>query len=246
MFEDVLPKRKLGVLSPLSVIENGPYEFYRVAPPGVSMVLVPCGIREFSAQDLARVFEPLDALVDQLTERSVDIIINTGAPLSVLIGVDAHDDFLARIAARAGKPAASTVTAAVAAARHLGLRSIALVNKWDTTMNERLGAFFERAGIEVAGTATEVLPITEFQGMASADSIELAYALGRQAFEQFTQADGLYIGGGTWLSQPVCEQLEREFGKPCLSNLSVVLWDALRTVDYWTPMTDHGMLLASN
>ncbi len=82
--------------------------------------------------------------------------------------------------------------------------------------------------------------------MASGDSIELAYALGRQALERFPQADGIYIGGGTWLAQPVCERLEREFGKPCLGNLSAMLWDALRRVDYWTPIKGHGILLAGD
>ena len=33
MYRDFLPVRKIGVLSPLSVNDNAPYEFYRLAPP---------------------------------------------------------------------------------------------------------------------------------------------------------------------------------------------------------------------
>jgi maleate cis-trans isomerase len=245
MFEEFLPKRKLGVLTPLAVTENGPFEFYRMAPPGVMMVMVPCGLKEFSREDVERVFAPLDALVDSLVQRQVDIITSSGVPLSLLMGIEAHDAFLSRIEARSGKPASSTLTAAIAAARHLGVRKISFVNKWDDDMNAALAAFFARDGIETAGTVTEVLPLDRFQGMASTDSMDLAYALGRRALEQFPEADGLFISGGTWLAQPVCERLEREFGKPCLGNQACALWDALHKVDYWTPIKDRGMLLAN-
>jgi hypothetical protein len=30
MFEDDLPTRKIGVLTPLSIVDNGAYEFYRL------------------------------------------------------------------------------------------------------------------------------------------------------------------------------------------------------------------------
>ena len=245
MFEEFLPKRKLGILTPLTVTENGPYEFYRVAPPGVVMVMVSCGIKEFSREDLDRVMAPLDKLVDALVQRQVDIIISSGVPLSVLMGTDAHDAFLARIEERSGKPASSSLTAAIAAARHLGIGKIAMVNKWDAEMNAALATFFARDGIETVGAATEVLPIDRFQGMPSADSMDLAYALGRQALERFPEAEGVFISGGTWLAQPVCEQLEREFNKPCFGNQACALWDALHKTDYWAPIEGHGMLLSS-
>lgn len=245
MFEEFLPKRKIGVLTPLAVAENGPYEFYRIAPPGVLMVMVPCGIREFSQTDLDRVMAPLDQMVDALTQRHVDIIISSGVPLSLLMGPQAHDAFLERISARSGKPAGSTLTAAIAAARHLGIQRIAMANKWDAALNRTLAEFFALDGIETVGSATEVLPIDRFQGLPSADSMELAYALGRRAFEEHPEVDGVFISGGTWLAQPVCERLEKEFGKPCLGNQACALWDALHKVDYWTPIEGHGMLLAS-
>jgi maleate cis-trans isomerase len=228
------------------VTENGPLEFYRIAPPGAVMVMVPFGIEKFSSDDLERVLAPLDSMIDALVQRHVDIIISSGVPLSLLMGPDAHDAFLARIRDRANRPSGSTLTAAIAAARHLGIGRIAMVNKWDARLNGTLADFFARDGIETVGTATEVLPIDEFQGLPSGDSMELAYALGRQAFEQFPDAEGVFISGGTWLAQPVCEELEREFKKPCLGNQACALWDALKRLDAWSPIADHGMLLGSS
>jgi hypothetical protein len=35
MFEEFLPKKKIGVLSPLAVIDNSAYEFYQLVPRGI-------------------------------------------------------------------------------------------------------------------------------------------------------------------------------------------------------------------
>ena len=44
MFEEHVPKRKIGVLSPLPIIDNAAYEFYRLVPDGVMMVAISVGL----------------------------------------------------------------------------------------------------------------------------------------------------------------------------------------------------------
>ena len=41
MLEEAAPKRKIGVLAPLPIIDNAAYEFYRLVPDGVMMVASP-------------------------------------------------------------------------------------------------------------------------------------------------------------------------------------------------------------
>src|SRR5215467_172221 len=157
MFEESLPKLKIGALKPLSVVDNSAYEFYRIAPPGVMLVMIPVGLGKFSKDDVERVFAPIDGYVDQLMERGVDLIMQSGVPLPLLIGIEAHDRLIERIEKRSGKPATSSVLGVVAAAKRLGLRRIALANKWSATMNRTLGDFFARGGVQVAGVSSEVL-----------------------------------------------------------------------------------------
>ena len=87
MFEQFVPKLKIGALKPLPVIDNSAYEFYRLAPPGVMLVMVAVGLAKFSKEDVERVFAPIDALVDQLMEREVDLIMQSGVPLPLLLGM---------------------------------------------------------------------------------------------------------------------------------------------------------------
>ena len=48
MFESDVPKYKIGCLQPGAVIDNHAFEFYRLAPPGLMLVMVGVGLKEFS------------------------------------------------------------------------------------------------------------------------------------------------------------------------------------------------------
>jgi maleate cis-trans isomerase len=202
MFENDIPKHKIGMLQPLALVDNTPYEFYRLAPPRVMLVMIPIGLAEFSKGDVERVFAPLDSYLDQLMDRGIDMVVQNGVPLPILIGIEAHDRMVAHMAKRTGKPATSQVLAVTHAARDLGIRKLALANKWSDAMNRTLGQFFAREGVEICGATTEVLSPAEFQKIKTDDNLQLAYDLGRRALRDYPDCDGLYIGGGAWLAQP--------------------------------------------
>jgi maleate cis-trans isomerase len=244
MFEADIPKHKIGTLLPLGIVDNASYEFYRLAPPRVMQVMIPVGLAEFSAKDVERVFAPLDTYLDQLMGRGVDIVMQSGTPLPILIGVAAHDRMIAHMADYTGLPATSTVLAVCRGARDIGITKIALVNKWTAAMNATLGEFLTREGVAVGGLATEELSPSEFQKIKSSDHIELAYTLGRKAFLDNPDCDGIYLGGGAWIAEPAAERLENEFGKPVICNLTAIIRDCLKLLNDWQPITGHSRLLA--
>lgn len=245
MFEEHLFKHRIGALVPLSVIDTSAAEFYRLAPPGILLVMIPLGLGEFSAADVERVFAPLNDYLDKLMDRGVHLITQTGVPLPILIGVEAHQKMLDHISAHTGVPATSTTLAVGRAAKHLGIRKLALVNKWTVPMNRSLGDFLALDGVAVCGTATKELTPDVFQKLDPGDHMRLAYELGRKAFIDNPDCDGIYIGGGTWLAEPVSSRLEQEFGKPALCNQTVGIWDDLQILKDWAPLPNRGMLLGS-
>jgi len=140
MFEGYIPRLKIGCLMPGSAIDNHAFEFYRLAPPGVMLVMVGVGLREFSRHDVERVFVPLDRYLHQLMERGVDLVIQNGVPLPILIGIEAHDRMVAHMASYTHLPATSTVLSVVQAAADLGIKKVAVVNKWTSEMNASLAS----------------------------------------------------------------------------------------------------------
>src|SRR3972149_10329534 len=218
MFEQQVPIRKIGVPSPLPIIDNSAYEFYQVVPSGIMMVAIAIGLQEFTREDVERVFAPIDEQVALLVERGVDIILQSGVPLPILTGREFLSRLLARIEEKGRVPATSTVLSVVAAAKHLGIKKIAVADKWNDPMNRTLGEFFAAGDIDMIGVSNRSMVPAQFVKLNSKESITLAYELGRGAVEKFPDADGIYIGGGTWLTLPVITRLEEEFGKPVLSN----------------------------
>jgi len=208
-------------------------------------VMLPIGLREFSQQEVERVFAPLEEHLALLVERGVDIIVQGGVPLPILMGLEFHDNLLSRIEKATGLPATSNIKDVVAAATSLGIKNIALANKWNPAMNKVLSLFFEREGIKTAGISSQVMLPNEFVKLKSDESLSLAYELGRRAFLDNPDADGLYIGGGAWLTFPVVDPLEKEFGKPVITNDSATAWSACHIIHCWKPRQGYGRLLQS-
>ena len=207
------------------------------------MVMVPLGLEKFTREDVERVFAPVDEKLNLWLERGIDIVVQAGVPLPLLVGRDFLDRLLAHIEEKAGVPAISMVLSVVAAAKHLGIKRIAVANKWNDQMNRTLGQFFAREGITITGAHAHSMVPSEFMKMDSLESINLAYKLGRGALEKYSTADALYIGGAAWLTLPVVERLEDEFGKPVITNHVATVWQLLHLLDCWNPIPGYGRLL---
>src|SRR5258708_9122718 len=89
----------------------------------------------FLRHDVERVFAPLDRYLHQLMERGVDLVIQNGVPLPILIGIEAHDRMVAHMASCTRLPATSTVLSVVQAAADLGIKKVPVGNKWTSDMN---------------------------------------------------------------------------------------------------------------
>ncbi len=245
MFEDYVPKTKIGCLCPLAVIDTYAYEFYQIAPKDVMTVMVPLGLQEFSAQDVERVFASVDEKIDLLLERGVDIVYQSGVPLPILIGSEALNRLLDHMGKKAKIPVTAQVLGVVAAAKRLGVKKVVAANKWTEAMNQNLAKFFSQEGVSLIGAHTRVMGPSEFLKWTNDASLNLAYDLGRGAFEKYPDAEAVYIGGGSWLTLPVINRLEEEFGKPVITNQVASVWHLLTQLNRWKPIQGHGRLLLS-
>lgn len=241
--ESYWPKKKLGSLSPTNTVTE--YEWYYFSiPRGVSTVAIPVGMGEFSPNEIQRVFAPAVEYGKTLAKHGVDLIVQAGVPLPCVLGPDFLDELVGRIQEASGIQTTANVLSMVAGAKRLGLKNIALANKWTDPMNQNLAKFFGRAGINVAGWATQVMTPKEFEGMGTQQGLDLSYQLGATALKKFPDADGLYIGGGSWLGLPSAVRLEEEFGKPVFSNSPAYVRHRLDLLGLWQPIPGYVKLLA--
>ena len=162
--ESYWPRKKIGELSPTNT--GGAYEWYYFSiPRGVSTVALPVGMEEFTPKEIQRVFAPAADYARTLAKYDVDVIVQGGVPLPCVMGPDFLDELLGRMHEATRIPTTANVLSMVAGAKRLGLKNIALANKWTDPMNENLAKFFKREGIDVAGWSTHVMTPKKFEGM---------------------------------------------------------------------------------
>lgn len=245
-----VPIKRVGSLAPRGAVTYTPYHFYQLAPKGVILMIIPLGIQTFSKDDVDRVFGPLDSQLEQMKLYRPDLVEQSGVPLLLLSGLDGHDRRIDYIHSKMGVPVTSSLLGAVAAARHMGVRTIAFANRFNVAMNETLKAFFVRAGIAVAGYESlaenkDVMDAARGPRMTEAENNADGMMLARRAFERFPKADAIYMGGGSWSLHPVIEKLEPEFRRPILGHHQCMVWDTLTHLGLRKPIPGMGMLLES-
>jgi maleate cis-trans isomerase len=230
-----LPRYAIGTLSPVGGIDTMPYGMYRLLGPNFIVISVSLALQSFRPEDLDRAVVAIEPQTDHLVSRGADLILQSGTPLALSLGPKGLEQLLSELSERCGVPVLSSALNAVEAAQALGIRQLAVANKWNDSINRQLAEFFGGWGIEVIGGAAESQEPAHFQRADLRSGAELAYRLGRQALERNAKADALFIGGGAWFADPAAERLEREFGKPVITSLNGAVRSILKALGCWRP-----------
>ena len=239
-----LPRYAIGTLSPVGGIDTMPYGMYRLLGPDFIVISVSLALQSFRPEDLDSAVAAIEPQADHLVSRGADLILQSGTPLALSLRPKELERLLSRLRDRCGVPVLSSALNAVEAAQALGIRRLAVANKWNDTINRQLADFFRDWDIDVVGHAAESQEPAHFQRADLRSGAELAYQLGRQALERTEKAEALFIGGGAWFADPAAERLEREFGKPVITSLNGAVRAILKVLDCWRPFpAGHGRVL---
>jgi maleate cis-trans isomerase len=219
---------QLGYVSPLPVVDAMHYEFYQVAPSGIVFIAAPLPVTAFSTTGVANTLAGAAATIDALAARGADRIVFGGIPVSAMIGRESMLKLVEEQQRRVGIRVTSDFEDALEALRFLGASKIALAAKWKPAVIDAVLRYLADAGFECVGSCGDDYDAREVAAIDTSKSVELGVTLGRRAFAAHGSAEALLLGGGTWLSIPICAELEREFGKPVVSNMTALFWNALR------------------
>jgi maleate cis-trans isomerase len=239
-----MPRYAIGTLSPVGGIDTMPHGMYRLLGPDFIVISVSLALQSFRPEDLDRAVAAIEPQADHLVARGADLILQSGTPLALSLGPKELERLLSRLRERCGVPVLSSALNAVEAAQALGIRRLAVANKWNDTINRQLTDFLRGWDIEVVGRAAESQEPAHFQRADLRAGADLAYQLGRRALERTDKAEALFIGGGAWFADPAAERLEREYGKPVITSLNGAVRAILKALDCWRPFpAGHGRVL---
>lgn len=232
-------RAKIGLITPSSNNINEP-EFYRMAPPGVtihtSRVLL---VGEMDEASFHRMAAELGRAAAELATAEVDIVAYGCTAGSVIAPLP---ELVQSMASRTGTPALVTAGAVVSALRALGAKRVAMGTPYLDFVNRREIEFLNRHGIEI----TKYLGLELGHDQAERRSIghvppETIY---RMAWEiDSPEADAIFISCANLATLDVIEEIERALGKPVISSNTACFWACLRTLGVNCAIEGYGRLL---
>jgi maleate isomerase len=243
-FQELLEKGyghsgRVGYLSPGIVDETLSGQFYRMAPPGVTLVRTSLELKDVTVEEVNAAVARTEKAAAELGKYKPDCIVFGGSPTVAVPGHGFEKVIVSKIEQASGRKAFSAQAAALEALQKHGARRLALATPFPDNVNALVKDFIEKSGFEVLsirGSGVHYLNLT-------LTPLQTSWDLGRRVFEEAKNADALYFPGAPQPCVDILESLEQELGTFVISSLQASLWKALEIIGYSKPIEGYGKLL---
>jgi len=230
---------KIGLIVPSTNTVNEP-EFWRLAPPGVSIhsdrVLLLGNATQESYNAMA---DALGAAAQRLATAEVDVVAYGCTSGSIVCPMP---ELLEQMGNHTKTPAVATAGAVVAALKALGVKKVAVGTPYVTFVNDAEKLFLEEYGFEV----------TSIHGLQLGETQEERRGIGRVPPEQVyrlarlvdrPEAEAIFISCTNLATIDVIHQIEADLGKPVVISNQACFWACLRLMGLPDRVEGYGKLL---
>jgi maleate isomerase len=234
-------RKRIGLLSP-TVIETAAYDFYRLAPEGVSMCATTSNIEHWSRENFQQhVLDPIVAAVRYLASRNVDYIIHTGMPVVTTRGKGFEDVLVKQIEETTGLPATTSIRSAIRALAHLGVHNVAVVTPYPQELHQSALSFLAASGFRIVAERTMDVVFKRLQDITPAQ----IFATAKQVLATAPSAEGVYIPCNQWSGADAAPLIEDALGVPVVTGAHADYWEAFRSLGINDRIEGHGRLMLS-
>jgi len=229
-------RARIGYTSPPMVTEVFPYEFYRVAPPGVTLAFTTMSVLKVSAEEVKESSNISLRAAKEMARTGVDLIVLGGAPVNLTAGVDGIDDLIRSTEEACKVPVTTSMSAQLDALRVLGARRLAIV---DLNLGPDAYDHLKHYGYEVLGVKSSGFGLVDV-GRIGGDDVK---RLAREAAKEYPEADTIVFRCAHWGTLEYIDGLEQELERNVVSASQAIIWHALRKVGVSAPIPGFGRLL---
>ncbi len=240
-------RARCGFITPTPAHENNAYEFYLIAPEGVTVVMTSLGVvlsdRERS---YGEAIDRLPAATEEIMTRRPQSIMQAGVPLIATRGWKFEDEVLGRIASVTDTPAATDLGSCIRAMNALGMTRVAMLTPFDDRTHAQLAGYVANADIEIANAGSVVGEVAGGELRAyevSTIDLGIVRRMAADLFRATPGADGVWITGALMPSVAVVDTLEEELGVPVVSSMQAMAWQSLRLAGVDDRIPGFGRLL---
>jgi maleate isomerase len=232
-------RARIGYTCPPLSAEIFPYEFYKLVPAGVTLVITTLTVIERSNSEVEQAYDMSMRAARELAAAGADIVLLGGVPVNLSRGSRNAQDVLRTLAAELGVKVSSSVAAQEKAAKALGCKKVVVAHPYAVREDARLTADAERYGCEVLGAMGWGKTINQFGRIP----VTAALDMGRALMRAHPDADAIFFPSPHWPVIEAIERLEQEFPVTVMAASQACVWDALRLVGVDDRIAGYGRLL---
>lgn len=232
-------RARIGFVAP-SRLDTFTYEFYKIAPEGVVMVLSGFALYELVREDIEKAYQNIEESAKDLAKVGVDFIIAAGTPLFTLKGKGSEQEATKRIVASTKIPASTSIAAEIEALKKLSIKKIAIATPHEKERNDLLKKFLKEDGFEVLNI--KGLGIRVAADVAKVPSYEV-YRLAKEVFLEAPEADGIFIPCPRWPTIGIIDKLEKDLGVPVVTGTTALIWKSFEYLKIKESNKGYGKLL---
>ena len=234
-------RARIGYCSPPFVTEVFAYEFYRIVPDGVTLLITTLEVgNQYTAQAFSGSHERSLAAARAMGEAGANVVILGGNPVNQRLGMENLPRICDELAAEIGAPVIASALAQRDALEVLGARKVATVHMSGPDHEERTHRQIRAMGFESVGVCSpEAHPLLHLGKIPETAALELA----REAHRRWPEADCIHFANAHWPTAFAIEPVERELGVTVMASGQAVIWKALRTAGIDDRIEGFGRLL---
>jgi maleate isomerase len=235
-------KGAIGFIVPPRCNETVLEEAFRVRPPGLTWCFASLGLSEFGQQNFDAALALTEAAAKDLAVRKVSVVVLAGLPLQTARGPKYYRELEARLQATVGDaiPVATDGRLVIEALQAVGAKRVSVVTPYQKPYLDNLGHMLEAHDLEVVSAVGEELSLAELISDLHFDS---AYEKTMQSLREQPDTDAIYISCPQWPIVDSIARIERETGKPVVTQLTSILWWTLATLRLDERVGGFGRLL---
>jgi maleate isomerase len=231
-------RARIGYTSPPLTAEVFPYEFYKIVPAGVTLVISTLAVTELSPAELDQSQAISMQAARAMVAAGVDIVVFGGVPINLRSGGDDGAAMIARLEAELGVKVSTSAWCQEKATRTLGCRKVIVVHPYDASQHARQSSYAVKFGCEVVAVGGVGATLPMFGTVPRDATLEL----GRALIRQHPEADSIFFPAPHSPATEAIEPLEREFGVTVMTAGQAAIWDALRRVGVNDKIEGYGRL----
>jgi len=231
-------RARIGYTSPPLTTEVFPYEFYRIVPEGVTLVVTSLAIVERSKAEVDQSYDISMKAAREMAAAGVDIVVLGGVPINLSRGHDNAAAMIRDLEAELGVKVATSASSQGAATKALGCKKVVVAQPYETSETARIASYAVHFGCEVLGATGWGSAFNQIGRIPR----EAALEMGRELMRQHPDADSILLPSPHWPTISAIEPLEREFGVNVMTALQAIVWHALRSVGVDDRIEGYGRL----